>query len=78
MYRQTIVSHLKKGCEELSALLKEWFFNQSALSVTVDIWSDKPMRGFLGVTAHYFIAGRLTSSTLAVQRFMGKIQVLSL
>ena len=66
---------MEKSFEELTVLLKERFSSKPAISVTVDIWSDRTMRGFLRVTAHYFHAGCLTSSTLAVQRFMGNIKI---
>jgi hypothetical protein len=42
------------------------------LTITMDIWSDKKMRGFLGLTAHYIQNKILKSSTLAVDRFQGE------
>lgn len=45
------------------------------VSVTVDIWSDRRMRGFLGVTAHWLstedLSLQLKSQLLACNRFKG-------
>ncbi|KAL3048825.1 hypothetical protein OYC64_008329 [Pagothenia borchgrevinki] len=49
--------------------------NINHVSVTVDIWSDRKMRGFLGVTAHYLEQDEerieLKSNLLACDRFKG-------
>ncbi|XP_034071694.1 uncharacterized protein LOC117545812 [Gymnodraco acuticeps] len=49
--------------------------NINHVSVTVDIWSDRKMRGFLGVTAHYLEKDEerieLKSNLLACDRFKG-------
>ncbi|KAL3048812.1 hypothetical protein OYC64_008317 [Pagothenia borchgrevinki] len=49
--------------------------NLNHVSVTVDIWSDRKMRGFLGVTAHYLEQDEerieLKSNLLACDRFKG-------
>ncbi|KAI4830100.1 hypothetical protein KUCAC02_001753 [Chaenocephalus aceratus] len=45
------------------------------VSVTVDIWSDRRMRGFLGVTAHWIDLNndnlQMRSQLLACNRFKG-------
>ena len=47
-----------------------------SVNTTVDIWSDRKMRSFLGVTAHIIESNQselhLTSDTLACHRFLGK------
>ena len=47
----------------------------SCLTVTVDIWSDRKMRSFLGVTAHLLNSSEdglaLESYTLGCKRFLG-------
>ena len=42
------------------------------VSVTLDIWSDRTMRGFLGLTVHFIDGYALKSGVLAVPRFVGK------
>ena len=40
-------------------------------SVTVDMWSDRNIKSYMGVTAHYILAGELKSSLLCVLHFEG-------
>lgn len=54
--------------------LKEILNEAEHLSLTVDIWSDRRMRGFLGITVHILSTTkglRLESSLLACSRFKG-------
>lgn len=46
----------------------------SDISVTVDIWTDRKMRAFLGVTAHYLSPNdhQLKSALLCCERMSGK------
>ena len=50
--------------------------NTDSVNTTVDIWSDRKMRSFLGVTAHIIEESNdelnLKSYTLACHRFLGK------
>lgn len=39
-----------------------------SVAVTLDIWSDRMQRGFLGVTVHYAHDNQLFTSNLATQR----------
>ena len=43
-----------------------------SVSVTLDIWSDRTMRGFMGLTVHFIDGCALKSGVLAVPRFEGK------
>lgn len=43
------------------------------VAVTIDIWSDRTVRSFLGVTVHYILQSKLCSSLLACKRLSGKI-----
>ena len=45
------------------------------ISITVDIWSDRTMRGFMGVTGHYFHQSNLKSLLLSCDRFTGELYV---
>ena len=47
----------------------------SDVSVTIDIWTDRKMRSYVGVTAHYMLDGGLKSALLTCQRFTGNISV---
>ena len=52
------------------------FQNCQTVSITVDIWSDRKMRSFLGVTAHVVVqekeAHLLKFFTLACEQFVGR------
>lgn len=51
--RRTITSKLDGLVVDRQIKLKNELANADNVSVTVDIWSDRRMRGFLGVTAHW-------------------------
>ena len=58
------------------ATLKSALEKTESVSVTVDIWTDMIMRGFVGVTAHYMAMAekktpRLESVPLSCDRFTG-------
>lgn len=42
------------------------------LSVTVDIWSNRQMRSFIGITAHFIHDWKLQTAMLACKRFSGR------
>ncbi|KAJ7303242.1 hypothetical protein JRQ81_012178 [Phrynocephalus forsythii] len=53
--------------EEVSALLAE----AEDVAITLDLWSDRRLRGFLGVTAHAVLDFELKTRLLACHRFLG-------
>lgn len=69
---QCVAEHWYKKTENLAA---EKLSSTDHVSVTVDIWSDRKMRGFLGVTAHWIEKEaeriQLKSNLLACNRFKG-------
>ncbi|KAE8281748.1 hypothetical protein D5F01_LYC19131 [Larimichthys crocea] len=73
--RRTLTSKLDGVMLEKQTKLKDCLANAENLSVTVDIWSDRKMRGFLGITAHWLGNGEgglvLKSALLACNRFSG-------
>uniref|UniRef100_A0A673CRU7 HAT C-terminal dimerisation domain-containing protein n=1 Tax=Sphaeramia orbicularis TaxID=375764 RepID=A0A673CRU7_9TELE len=73
--RRTLTSKLDGVVPEKPAKLKNSLANAENVSVTVDIWSDRKMRGFLGVAAHWLDNGEggivLKSALLACNRFSG-------
>lgn len=42
------------------------------LSVTVDIWSNRQMRSFIGITAHFIHDWKLQTAMIACKRFSGR------
>ena len=65
---------ISDAVEKLNSDLKRTFEHITTLSLTLDIWTDRKTRGYLGVTAHYIdLSNSLQSSVLAVKRFIGKI-----
>lgn len=73
--RRTITSRLDTVVSERQSKLISEMATVENLSVTVDIWSDRRMRGFLGVTAHWMNTAAdaitLKSHLLACNRFKG-------
>ncbi|CAL9706637.1 unnamed protein product [Knipowitschia caucasica] len=51
--RRTMTSKTESLAEERRSRLKTQLSNTEHVSVTVDIWSDRKMRGFLGITVHW-------------------------
>lgn len=54
--------------------LQETLKEVETVSLTMDIWTDRMMHGFLGVTAHYVDtkSHELASSVISVDRMKGK------
>lgn len=73
--RRTLTSKTEKLAEERRSKLKTQLSNTDHVSVTVDIWSDRKMRGFLGVTVHWIEKEaeriQLKSNLLSCERFKG-------
>lgn len=73
--RRTITSKLDNLVAERQDKLKHDLVKADNVSVTVDIWSDRKMRGFLGVTGHWTNIEKdcltLKSQLLSCNRFKG-------
>ncbi|XP_073474304.1 zinc finger BED domain-containing protein 4-like [Aquarana catesbeiana] len=73
--RRTITGKLDNLVADRKMKLKNELEVVDHLSVTVDIWSDRRMRGFLGVTVHWINIEddrlQLKSQLLACNRFKG-------
>lgn len=73
--RRTLTSKAENLAAERRSKLKTQLSNTNHVSVTVDIWSDRKMRGFLGVTVHCMEKDaeriQLKSNLLACDRFKG-------
>ena len=57
-----------RSCQEK---LKELLSSCETVSITMDIWSDATMRGYLGLTVHFIHNEKLRSQVLGVPRFEG-------
>ena len=42
------------------------------VSLTVDLWSNRQMKGFLGITCHFILDWSLRSAMLECKRFKGR------
>uniref|UniRef100_A0A4W5K373 HAT C-terminal dimerisation domain-containing protein n=1 Tax=Hucho hucho TaxID=62062 RepID=A0A4W5K373_9TELE len=73
--RRTLTSKVENLATERRSKLKTQLSNTDHVSVTVDIWSDRKMRGFLGVTVHCMEKDgeriQLKSNLLACDCFKG-------
>uniref|UniRef100_A0A4W5RNX8 HAT C-terminal dimerisation domain-containing protein n=1 Tax=Hucho hucho TaxID=62062 RepID=A0A4W5RNX8_9TELE len=73
--RRTLTSKVENLATERRSKLKTQLSNTDHVLVTVDIWSDRKMRGFLGVTVHCMAKDgariQLKSNLLACDRFKG-------
>ena len=56
-FRPAIQKVLDTEMSKLQDSLKQQLELCSTVSVTMDIWSDASMRGYLGLTAHYIVDG---------------------
>uniref|UniRef100_A0A3P8VRM5 DUF659 domain-containing protein n=1 Tax=Cynoglossus semilaevis TaxID=244447 RepID=A0A3P8VRM5_CYNSE len=73
--RRTLTSKTENLAEERRTKLKTQLSNTEHVSVTVDIWSGRKMRGFIGVTMYWIEKEaeriQLRSNLLACERFKG-------
>ena len=53
-------------------ILKDKLSDVHSVSVTMDIWIDASMRGFIGLTVHYIEKQNLMRAVLGVPRFKGE------
>jgi hypothetical protein len=72
MARSTVSCKLHEKVDSTKQCLFEKLKMAKTVNLTVDIWSDRKMRAFFGMTAHYISADhKLTSSLLSCDRFTG-------
>lgn len=73
--RYTITRRVSDLALEKRTSIKSKLEKTDTLCVTVDIWTDRNMRGFLGVTAHFMEIDRsnprLQTVLLSCERFTG-------
>lgn len=54
--RRTVVSMINKQYESKREILRQKLSSVDAVSLTMDMWSDRRMRSFLGATVHCLTA----------------------
>lgn len=77
VFRRALQTIVDKEVGLRQESLKTRLASISSLAITMDIWSDAKMRGYLGVTAHYVHEHEISSTCLAVSRFHGMYAALS-
>lgn len=63
--RATVTKQLKEMADKKETILKEELSKAHTVNLTVDIWSDRKMRGYLGITSH-FISLQLPTANLGM------------
>lgn len=72
MARTTVSYKLDKKVEILRKTLCDRPAGVKIMSLTINIWSDRRMRSYLGINAHYLsTTNTLQSSLLSCDRFSG-------
>ncbi|KAL7879730.1 hypothetical protein SRHO_G00019840 [Serrasalmus rhombeus] len=73
--RSTVTRRLSELAADKMSKIKSKLEKTDTVSVTVDIWTDRSMRGFLGITSHFMEleknGPRLQSVLLSCERFTG-------
>ena len=70
IFRPTLMNEIHKAYENLKLKLQEKLTNQN-VSVTIDIWTDRTIKSYIGITAHYVEDWTLRTSLLACDYFAG-------
>ena len=74
--RKTVRKKILKKADNLESKIADQFKECHSVNVTVDMWSDRKLRSFLGVTAHVIVdendSLQLKSFTLACEQFSGR------
>lgn len=72
--RKAITADIDKQFTEIRRSVKLALSCVGSCSVTLDMWSDRNVRSYLGITAHFEVNGNLQSSLLCVHHFEGQWQ----
>ena len=70
--RKTLTRHLFPGRhKKLSTKVQQLLSSANAVTLTIDIWSSRQMKSFLGVSAHCIVDWHLHTIMLACKRMKG-------
>ena len=74
--RRTVAEAITSMCDSFKLEIKEKLALITNIAVTTDIWSDRRMRGYVAVTAHYVAPNSSTLSTtlLSCEQIKGRLQ----
>ena len=62
---------LYKKSTEIQSKLKEQLRSVESVCLTIDIWSNRQIKGFLGITGHYIMDWCMKSIMVSCKRFKG-------
>lgn len=62
---------LQEKAREIQTLLKEQLNKAEQICLTIGLWSNRSIKGFLGITAHFILGWELKSAINACRRFKG-------
>ena len=71
-FRRAVQKVLDEDGANYENVLKKKLSEVKSVSVTLDICSDRTMRGFLAMTVHFIDGYTLKRGVLAVPRFEGR------
>ena len=60
---------LNEKAEEIRDEVKKQLKRAESVCLAVDLWSDKQMKGFLGITGHFILDWQLKSVMICCKRF---------
>jgi len=63
---------IHEKAQEVRKILFENLKAADHICLTVDLWSNRAMKGFLGITAHYLLNWEMKSAMIACKRFKGR------
>lgn len=63
---------LEKNSGEIREKLMKAFDKVSRLSLAIDIWSNRQLRSYIGITVHFIINWKLHTALLTCKRFTGR------
>lgn len=63
---------LKDTCKDINDSVISKLRQAQNVCLTIDLWSNRQMRGFIGITAHFILDWTMQSAMLACKRFKGR------
>lgn len=63
---------LHQKTQEVNTAVKSQLQQAKSVCLTIDLWSSRQMRGFIGITGHYILDWTMKSVMLACSRFRGR------
>ena len=64
--------HLEEKSTSVQANLKGSLQNAPSVCLTIDLWSNRQMKGFLGITGHFILDWTMQTVMIACKRFKGR------